>query len=119
MFHPFICVYAQTHNTTVSFLTVANCYFELELMYQVAWIYMIYVFLSTTAVDCGSLTDPANGSVDHTAGTTFRQTVNYSCNTGYNLVGNSTRTCNATGQWSGSEPACERMLLKHSLTLFI
>ena len=52
-----ICVYAQTHSTTVSFLTVANCYSELELMYQVAGFYMIYVFLSFTAVDCGNLTD--------------------------------------------------------------
>ena len=60
-----------------------------------------------TAVECGSLTDPANGSVNHTAGTTFGQTANYSCNTGYNLVGDSTRTCNATGKWSGSEPTCE------------
>ena len=60
-----------------------------------------------TAVVCGSLTDPANGRVDHTAGTTFRQTATYSCNTGYSLVGDSTRTCQATGIWSGSEPACQ------------
>ena len=57
-------------------------------------------------MDCGSLTDPANGQVDHTAGTTLGQTATYSCNTGYNLVGDSTRTCQATGEWSGSEPTC-------------
>ena len=79
---------------------------------------MMYILL-LTAVDCGTLTDPANGSVNHTAGTTFRQTATYSCDTGYNLVGDSTRTCNATGQWSGRAPTCERMLLKHSLTFFI
>ena len=39
------------------------------------------------AVNCGNLTDPANGQIDHTA--TFRQTATYSCNTGYNLVGDS------------------------------
>ena len=65
-----------------------------------------YVFLSLTAVDCGNLTDPANGQVNHTTGTTFRQTATYSCNTGYNLVGNSTRTCQASGNWSGSAPTC-------------
>ena len=32
-----------------------------------------YVFLSLTAVDCGNLTDPANGQVNHTSGTTFRE----------------------------------------------
>ena len=29
----------------------------------------------------------------------------------YNLVGGSTRTCQATGVWSGSAPTCQRMLL--------
>ena len=66
-----------------------------------------YVFLSLTAVDCGNLTDPANGQVNHTAGTTYGQTATYSCNTGYHLVGDSPRTCQATGNWSGSEPTCE------------
>ena len=60
-------------------------------------------------MDCGSLTDPANGQVDHTAGTTLGQTATYSCNTRYNLVGNSTRTCQATGNWSGRAPICEGM----------
>ena len=62
-------------------------------------------------VDCGTLTRPANGHVSHTAGTTFGQTATYICDRGYNLVGDSTRTCQATGVWSGSEPTCERMLL--------
>ena len=56
-----------------------------------------YVFLSLTAVNCGNLTDPANGQVNHTSGTTFRENATYSCNTGYNLVGDSTRTCQAAG----------------------
>ena len=63
-----------------------------------------------SVVDCGSLTDPVNGQVN-TNGTTFGETAIYSCDTGYNLVGNNTRTCQATGQWSGNEPTCERMLL--------
>ena len=74
------------------------------------------ILLISTVVDCGSLTDPANGSVTHTSGTTFGQTATYTCNTGYNLVGDSTRTCQATGEWSGSAPTCEGMLLKDDLT---
>ena len=62
-------------------------------------------------MDCDALSDPANGQVSHTAGTTFGQTATYICNTGYNLMGDNTRTCKATGNWSGSEPTCERMLL--------
>ena len=61
----------------------------------------------------------ANGSVNHTSGTTFGQTATYTCNMGYNLVENSTRTCQATGQWSGSAPTCEGMLLKGDQTIFI
>ena len=67
--------------------------------------------LLSTVVDCGALRDPANGRVNDTAGTTLGQTATYSCNTGYNLVGNGTRMCQATGVWSGSAPTCERMLL--------
>ena len=77
----------------------------------------MYVFLILTAVDCGSLYDPANGQIDHTAGTTFGQTATYRCNTGYHLVGDSTHTCQATGNWSGSVPTCQGMLL-HSVYLW-
>ena len=77
-----------------------------------------YVFLILTVVDCGNLTDPGNGSVTHAAGT-FGQAATYNCDTGYNLVGDSTRTCVATGNWSGSEPTCQGVLLKDDLTLFI
>ena len=68
-------------------------------------------------MDCGSLPDPANGQVDHTAGTSLGQTAQYSCNTGYSLVGDGTRTCQATGSWSGSAPTCQGMLL-HSVCLW-
>ena len=61
-------------------------------------------------MDCGALANPVNGSVDYTAGTTFRQTANYSCNTGYRLVGDNTQTRQATGNWSGSAPTCQSML---------
>ena len=74
-------------------------------------------FLILTVVDCGSLTDPANGRVIHTSGTTFGQTATYSCNTGYNLTRDSTRTCQAKGEWSGSAPTCEGMLLKGDSTI--
>ena len=67
------------------------------------------IFLILTAVDCGLLTDPANGQVNLTAGTELGQTAVYSCGTGYNLVGDSARTCQATRNWSGSAPTCRGM----------
>ena len=75
------------------------------------------LFLILTIVGCGSLNAPANGQVDLTSGTTFGQTTTYSCNTGYNLVGDSTQTCQSN--WSGSAPTCQSMLLKSDLILSI
>ena len=71
---------------------------------------MIRFHLYLTAIHCRLLTNPVNGRVSHNTGTTLQQTATYSCSTGYNLVGDSIRTCQATGEWSGSEPTCQGML---------
>ena len=60
---------------------------------------------------CAALTNPTHGSVSNTEAATPGETATYSCNTGYNLVGGNTRTCQATGMWSGSAPTCQSMLL--------
>ena len=76
-----------------------------------------WCILFSTAVNCYSLTNPASGRVSYSAGTTFGQAATYSCNTGYSLVGGSTRICQATGVWSGSAPTCQRMLLLSTLNV--
>ena len=58
-----------------------------------------------TVVDCGSLMDLENGAVSLTD-TRFQSEANYSCNNGYNLVGEANRTCQASGTWSESTPIC-------------
>ena len=35
-------------------------------------------------------------------------TATYSCNSGFDLVGSSTVTCLASGQWSDGAPTCQR-----------
>ncbi|XP_064387176.1 uncharacterized protein LOC135335578 [Halichondria panicea] len=57
-------------------------------------------------IDCGSLDTPSNGAVDTSSGTTFMMTATYTCNTGYTLVGDTTRTCGADGEWSPIAPVC-------------
>ncbi len=57
---------------------------------------------------CPMLSAPEQGSVDRTSGVAAIAT--YTCNTGYVLTGNggaNTRTCQADGTWTGSDPACE------------
>ena len=56
--------------------------------------------------DCGNITTPSNGNFTYT-GTVYGDTVNYTCNIGYILQGNSTRECNASGAWTNTDPTCE------------
>ena len=56
-------------------------------------------------IDCGDLFDPTNGGVSVTS-TTFNSTATYTCDSGYNLVGDTARTCLATASWSSFEPSC-------------
>ena len=78
--------------------------------YQVTYIMCVMYCFLWTAINCSNLLDPVNGQVSHTAGTTVGQTANYTCDPGYNLVGGGTRTCQATGVWSGSAPTCQGIL---------
>ena len=59
-----------------------------------------------TTVNCGLLTDPTNGQVDTSSGTTFGSTATYTCDTGYTLSGSQSRTCRADGNWTSTEPLC-------------
>ena len=56
-------------------------------------------------MDCGALGDPANGQVEYTA-TTFGSVAEYTCDSGCDPVGDSTRICTDEGTWSGSTPQC-------------
>ena len=35
-------------------------------------------------------------------------TCSFTCNTGYELTGSDTRTCQSDGSWSGSDDVCRR-----------
>ena len=61
----------------------------------------------TLAVDCGSLQGPQDGQVV-LSGTIFGSTATYSCNSGFVLLGDKTRRCQANGEWSGLVPLCIR-----------
>ena len=58
------------------------------------------------AVDCGPLSNPVNGVVDTSEGTTFGSTATYTCNLNFVLNGSSVRTCTAEGVWGGETPTC-------------
>ena len=62
--------------------------------------------ISVIVVDCGDLMDPVNGAVTLTNSTYYASVAIYSCNNGYNLVGETSRTCLVSGSWSDSAPTC-------------
>ncbi len=68
-----------------------------------------------TAVDCGTLVNPANGAVDTSSGTTFMNTATYTCDSDYTIMGVSTRTCVSsgptTGVWNSTAPTCEGIVV--------
>jgi hypothetical protein len=50
-------------------------------------------------------TNPTGGQVMTSNGNVYNSVASYSCNGG-TLQGNATRTCQANGQWSGTQPTC-------------
>ncbi|XP_076046526.1 sushi, von Willebrand factor type A, EGF and pentraxin domain-containing protein 1-like [Oratosquilla oratoria] len=59
-------------------------------------------------VDCGIPEGPENGEVENTH-TEYGAQALYYCNEGYQLFGNDTRTCLASGEWSDNMPQCHRV----------
>ena len=56
--------------------------------------------------DCGDAPGISHGEVT-LGSSTFGSTATYSCDSGYELKGSSTRTCGSNGQWSNEAPTCE------------
>lgn len=65
-------------------------------------------FLCTPIV-CPNLSVPLNGSIHYSNGNNYDSTATYSCDKGYVLKGNKTRTCTNSGMWDGSEPTCQKV----------
>ena len=61
---------------------------------------------------CDDLSTPANGEITCSSGTAGvgdeGDTCSFTCNTGYELTGSDTRTCQSDGSWSGSDVMCRR-----------
>ena len=73
---------------------------------------MIIASYVCTSVPCSSLNAPNNGMTSCSLGDdgvpSYEDTCNFTCNTGYELTGSDTRTCQSDGSWSGSDDVCRR-----------
>ena len=78
-------------------------------------------------VTCTQLTNPDNGVINCSLGDngipSYADTCSFTCNTGYELTGSDTRTCQNDGSWSGSNAACQtgeyHRLIHYSYTVFV
>ena len=59
-------------------------------------------------VECGLLPNPVGGGVTQD-GVTFGSQATYFCGDEFTLIGDMIRICQANGQWSGSQPICQRI----------
>ena len=64
-----------------------------------------------TSVPCSPLTVPNNGIINCSLGDdgvpSYKDTCSFTCNTGYELTGSDTRTCQSNGSWSGIDTICK------------
>ena len=60
-----------------------------------------------TVVRCEELKSPDNGRVYLTNETLVGSVAYYNCSHGYQISGNSARTCSGDGQWSGNATLCK------------
>ena len=65
-------------------------------------------------IDCGPLLNPVNGTISLMR-TTIGSVANYSCDSGFLLMGLSSRICEVNQSWSGDAPVCEGEFLKNCI----
>ena len=65
----------------------------------------------STVIMCPQLDNPGNASVTLSMDTLEMSTATYSCNFGFvQIAGNTSRTCQVDGSWSGVVPTCQSKL---------
>ena len=72
-------------------------------------------------IQCDNLTIPSNGGMSCSSGIMGMgyegETCTFTCNTGYELIGSSTRTCQSDGNWSGSQTRCIGMYIHPAIVI--
>ena len=67
---------------------------------------LIIIHSIFTACPSGQVSAPADGSVTFTASNYFESVATFTCDDGYDLIGECQLVCLSDGNWSGSKPSC-------------
>ena len=92
-------------------------------IYSYGAIIVYYKILIYIDIQCDNLSTSANGEViscsSGRVGVGYEgDTCSFTCNTGYELTGSDTRTCQSDGSWSGSDDMCRRGMYIWSCELY-
>ena len=84
-------------------------------MYIHVYTFIYHCYICIFIVNCLLLGDLNNGMITcalRDGGVpSYQDTCSFTCNTGYELTGNDTRTCQSNGSWGGSDVSCRRGVL--------
>ena len=72
---------------------------------------IVGIVFTVLAVDCGAMFSPMNGSIFGNL-TVYPNTVRFSCDLGFLVLGSSIRKCQHNGTWDGYDTVCEGTMLK-------
>ena len=91
----------------------ADMHVDTHLLYYTKFATQKFKGISLLDVRCDDLSVLVNGEIvscsSGTEGVGYEgDTCNFTCNTGYELTGSDTRTCQSDGSWSGSDDVCRR-----------
>lgn len=67
--------------------------------------------MTVVVSDCGNPITIKNGMVNYTS-TVFNATAAYTCDIGYELIGENITTCDLNGTWIGDIPECQIIGMK-------
>ena len=85
------------------------------------WLYFIFLFylfniFGVIFLECGPLDQPCNGRV-YLFGKAPGDVANYSCDTGFKLLGESSRACLDSLEWDGIAPCCLKKPCRRKLAI--
>lgn len=80
------------------------------ILYFVTFVRLSSSCYSLAVISCGDLIGPPNGHVN-VESTQYQGIAKYECSSGYELSGEDVRTCQISGNWSGTRPQCIGKLL--------
>ncbi len=79
----------------------------IEFFYLLLYDWFFHAFtLPSTVPTCGQLSRPVNGALSLSSGVSEGSVATYTCDTGFNLTGSTTRTCASGGGWTPAAPVC-------------